>query len=155
METKVCTKCGRELSVKDFYLHNKKENRRRNVCKHCYIERQSITGGVVKHRVKLHPVKPEAKTEDKPKKKRVANGQGDRSQYTHKYYITHKVKLKAKNAADYIKRRLDIIVERQEQIPTGRTCKDNCGNYPCFWGIDNIESNLSVTCHGFKPRANA
>ena len=155
METKVCTKCGRELSVKDFYLYNKKENRRRNVCKHCYIERQSITGAKVKHRVKLHPVKTEDETEDKPKKKRVANGQGDRSQYTHKYYITHKAKLKAKNAADYIKRRLDIIVERQELVPTGRTCKGNCIYYPCFTGIENIESNLSVTCHGFKERANA
>ena len=151
METKVCTKCGRELSVKDFYLHNKKDGRRRNVCKHCYIERQSITGAVVKHRVKLHPAKPEGE----PKKKRVANGQGDRSQYTHKYYITHKAKLKAKNAADYIKRRLDIEVERQVNIPTGRTCKDSCIYYQCFTGIENIESNLSVTCHGFKERTNA
>lgn len=35
-ETKICTKCGRELPVTDFYWRNKAEGKRRSECKYCH-----------------------------------------------------------------------------------------------------------------------
>lgn len=32
----------------------------------------------------------------------------------------------------------------------GVTCAVNCKKYPCFRGIDNLETNLAQTCHEFK-----
>lgn len=36
----------------------------------------------------------------------------------------------------------------------GVTCRDDCASYPCFLGIDSIESNLARTCRDFKERTN-
>lgn len=36
METKICTKCGRQLPIEDFYWRNKKEGKRRSECKYCH-----------------------------------------------------------------------------------------------------------------------
>lgn len=36
METKICTKCGRDLSVDDFYWRNKDQGKRRSECKDCH-----------------------------------------------------------------------------------------------------------------------
>lgn len=49
METKICTKCGRQLPITDFYWRDKAAGRRRSECKDChngyvkqkYAERQS------------------------------------------------------------------------------------------------------------------
>lgn len=32
------------------------------------------------------------------------------------------------------------------------TCKENCEFYPCFKGMDNISSNLALTCNRFRRR---
>lgn len=36
METKICTKCGRELPIDHFYWRDKKAGRRRSECKQCH-----------------------------------------------------------------------------------------------------------------------
>lgn len=49
IETKICTKCGRQLPITDFYWRDKAAGRRRSECKDChngyvkqkYAERQS------------------------------------------------------------------------------------------------------------------
>lgn len=36
METKICTKCGRDLPITDFYFRDKARGRRRSECKYCH-----------------------------------------------------------------------------------------------------------------------
>ena len=36
METKICTKCGKELPISDFYWRNKAKGIRRSDCKYCH-----------------------------------------------------------------------------------------------------------------------
>lgn len=36
METKICSKCGRELPITDFYWRNKARGQRRADCKYCH-----------------------------------------------------------------------------------------------------------------------
>lgn len=31
-------------------------------------------------------------------------------------------------------------------------CACACEEYPCFRGIENLSSNLALTCHGYKPK---
>lgn len=38
METKVCTKCGRELPLSDFYNNKSKKDGKTSECKYCYKE---------------------------------------------------------------------------------------------------------------------
>lgn len=43
METKICTKCGKELPIEDFYWRDKARGRRRSECKQChnnYVKKQ-------------------------------------------------------------------------------------------------------------------
>jgi hypothetical protein len=154
-KTKVCKKCGRELSIDDFYWQDKRQVKRRPICRYCVVERiMRNKKGDQTYQVKhlSHPVLVK-------RKNRVPNGQGERSEYYHKYYQQNKERLDNKNHADYIQRKLNISVERKpihstvpQIVANCPTCKDNCENYPCFAGIDNITSNLAMTCHGYKPR---
>lgn len=32
----------------------------------------------------------------------------------------------------------------------GVTCAVNCKKYPCFRGIESLETNFAQTCHEFK-----
>ena len=36
METKICTKCGRELPIENFHWRNKEKGTRRSECKDCH-----------------------------------------------------------------------------------------------------------------------
>ena len=36
METKVCTKCGKELPIEEFNWRNKSKGTRRSECKYCH-----------------------------------------------------------------------------------------------------------------------
>jgi hypothetical protein len=154
-ETRICKKCGRELPIDDFYWSDPKHTTRRRVCRYCDIERiMRNKKGDQSYQVKHlpHPVLVK-------RKNRVPNGQGERSEYFKQYYQQNKEQLKTKHAADYIKRKLNMVVERKpihsqmpEIVANCPTCKDNCEHYPCFAGIDNMSSNLAMTCHGFKPK---
>lgn len=142
--TKVCRGCGRELPLVDFYDSPKAKDGHRNYCKHCHVDRQSQhyandPAHKVKHRTELHPQQPKPKA----RKKRVANGKGDRSEYMKKYYQDNKQRLTEKNHADHIKRK-PIKVERSCML---------CVNYPCFDGIENLESDFAKEgCHAFRKR---
>lgn len=150
IRTKVCRKCGLELAISDFYVCASNKDGYRNYCKHCMIDQNmKRRKDDPDHQVKHHTVLHEA-----PKKKRVANGKGKCSEYAHRYYQENKAMIKAKNRADYIKRKVAVEVKKrpeEKQVVT-LNCKDHCANWPCFTGIENIESNLAVTCHGFKRK---
>lgn len=49
--------------------------------------------------------------------------------------------------------RLRAISTRRER--EGCVCRDHCTEYPCFAGMDTIESNLALTCRQFTPNASA
>lgn len=34
----------------------------------------------------------------------------------------------------------------------GKSCRKDCHNYPCFKGIDSLESNLCLFCKNFRQR---
>ena len=36
METKICTKCGKQLPIEQFYWRDKKAGKRRSECKNCH-----------------------------------------------------------------------------------------------------------------------
>lgn len=38
METKICTKCNKELPIEDFNWRNKEKGTRRSECKYCHCE---------------------------------------------------------------------------------------------------------------------
>lgn len=42
--------------------------------------------------------------------------------------------------------------ERKPINRMGVTCAVNCKRYPCFRGIDNLETNFAQTCHEFKEK---
>ena len=44
-------------------------------------------------------------------------------------------------------RQRDIVRHRLKRLP--KECP-NCTHYPCFDGIENISSNLALTCHSYK-----
>lgn len=48
------------------------------------------------------------------------------------------------------KKKREAFIFESKEVKT--TCKDNCLRYPCFQGIDNIKSNLSLTCIKFKQK---
>ena len=39
-----------------------------------------------------------------------------------------------------------------QAVRWGVTCAFHCANYPCFEGINNLSSNLALSCHNFKER---
>lgn len=48
-----------------------------------------------------------------------------------------------------------VKIERERGYKRGRrgmTCALHCAKYPCFAGIDNMSSNLVLTCTDFKKR---
>jgi hypothetical protein len=106
----------------------------------------------VTHRVEVH--------EQKPRKTRVANGTSKRREYTHKYYEEHKEALKAKNHADYIKRKTNITVKERpigtkKPIKADRSCR-HCVNYPCFEGIETLVTDFAREgCRGYKMKGQA
>lgn len=144
-QTKVCSKCGRELPLTDFY-RNKKGYR--TECKHCVIERNMKALKGEDHQVKHHT---EMHEQPKQRKTRVANGQSKRSEYTHQYYLDHKEEIKAKNRADYLKR-MELKSNAAKPAKAERLCL-KCENWPCFDGIENLESDFAKEgCNSFSPR---
>ena len=145
--TKVCSKCGRELPLTDFY-RNKKGYR--TECKHCSIERTMHQRKGEQHQVKHHIVMHSQAEQPKPRKPRVANGNGDRSEYMHQYYLDNKEKLTAKNRADQLRR---AELKRAASVAKVEKGCQLCANYPCFDGIENLESDFANEgCHAFRKR---
>ena len=42
--------------------------------------------------------------------------------------------------------------EKTHRLRKGVTCAFHCAEYPCFTGINNMSSNLALTCHKFRQR---
>ena len=154
MKTRQCTKCGRVLPLEDFYANTRGLNGKTSRCKHCIVEQQmrrrkNDPEWQVRHSDEVH--------EKKQRKRRVANGKGDRAEYMHKHYEANKERLKAKNRADYIRRTTDITVKqspigKQKPLKAERACL-KCANYPCFQGIESFKTDFAACgCHGYKER---
>ena len=45
-----------------------------------------------------------------------------------------------------------VKVTPKPPVSTEKGCKLRCAHYPCFCGIDNLETDFSLTCQSFKPR---
>lgn len=170
IHTKVCRICGRELRIGDFPSAPKNKDGHRNECRQCYSDiaqrRKNGEGHKVKHRVEVHPVKrivckkcgrelPEEAFIDE-KGKRYYGGrcrecvEGDRekarisrNEYHKKYWLIKKERIN--------ERKRQQKEEKQRKL-LAITCKDYCERYPCFQGIENIETIIAVKCHGYKPR---
>jgi hypothetical protein len=157
--TKVCRNCKRELPLTDFYPQVTAPDGHRNICKHCYIERKMQKRKGKDHQVKHHTVMHEVPqaAEPKPRKKRVANGKGDRSEYMRQYYQGQKERLTEKNHADYIRRKSvadpNYLPKNKSAAKTAERLCEKCKNYPCFAGIENLESDFANEgCHAFRKR---
>ena len=145
-QTKVCRGCGLELPLEDFYESSTAKDGHRNYCKHCVSARvakrkHNDPDYQVKHSTKLHT--------------RVANGKGNRSDYTHQYYLANKEKLKAKNRRDYKRRRQAEWAKAekaQEELPKERLC-DSCEKRPCIRGFENLTTLGVGNCRDYKPKA--
>jgi hypothetical protein len=153
-ETRVCKKCGRELSIDDFYWQDKRQVKRRPICRYCVVERiMRNKKGDQTYQVKhlSHPVLVK-------RKNRVPNGQGERSEYMRQYWQRQKERLAEKNRTDYIKRKLEFVpglaTKNNKPVIKQRLC-EQCCNYPCFEGIENLESDFAKEgCHAFRKREN-
>lgn len=44
------------------------------------------------------------------------------------------------------------VTSKRKRGRAGMTCAMNCSKYPCFRGIDNMSSNLALTCIKFERR---
>lgn len=53
---------------------------------------------------------------------------------------------------DYYKRRGDSDHQKHATIKRKNVTCAKCVKFPCFTGIENMSSNLAVTCHQFKRR---
>jgi len=149
--TKVCRNCHRELPLDDFYVNG---NTRRNVCKHCYIERKmqkrkDNPNYNTKHHTEIHERKP-----------RVGNGNGPRHEYHAKRYAENKDAIKVRNIERQLGRSIEDVqrpstfpLGKKKPVKAGRKCQQ-CANWPCFEGIENLESDFAKEgCHGWLPRA--
>ena len=168
IHTKVCRICGRELRIGDFPTAPKNKDGHRNECRQCYSDivqrRKNGDAHQVKHRVEVHPVKrlvckkcgrelPENEFINE-KGKHYYGGRcrecferdqervkTRRKEYFHKYWL---VKQKVVN-----ERKRKQKEEKKKLLAP--TCKTHCMKYPCFQGIDNIESIVAVKCLDYRP----
>ena len=42
--------------------------------------------------------------------------------------------------------------EKKPVLREGVACRENCQRYPCFKGIENLETNFAQTCHDYKRK---
>ena len=151
-ETKVCRICKRELPLEDFHVNKQGKDGHRNVCKHCYVERN------MKKRTGDPNHKTKHRTELSPEKKKELH-----AQYMREYRATHKDKVK-KTVRESRARRRAGLPKRKPGPPIGSTfvkmvkpkqdrlC-EKCANWPCFRGIESLESDFAREgCNGWKNR---
>lgn len=167
-KTKVCIKCGCELPLEDYYVEKSAADGHKNECKHCYVERQQRKkfgkDHTTKHHTKLH-------------KKTADERRLYQAEYMRRYREEHREKVRevcrrsiARIRAGEPKRkpgppkgtkyhkqhnmpsRVSFVVEETPAVKLPRLCLQ-CVNYPCFEGIDNLESDFAREgCHGWKRK---
>ena len=130
-KTKRCSKCGKEYPVSHF-------GNRRTTCKECFNAQRRY------YRVREKMLK-QAK-EHKESSEQLSLG------------LNIIRKLVCGWSVDAICEKYRISRRHVETVALmngklhliGKTCR-KCYNYPCFYGIDNISSNLALTCHNYSP----
>lgn len=149
---KVCRNCHRELPIEDFYVNALSKDGHRNVCKHCYIERKmqkrkDNPNYNTKHRTEMHERKP-----------RVGNGKGARHEYHARRYAENKDAIKVRNIERQLGRSISEPSKpkpKPKPVKHERLC-EKCPNWPCFDGIENLETDFArLGCHGFPKQGEA
>ena len=179
--TKVCRNCHRELPLEDFHVNKQGKDGRRNVCKHCYIEqnirkRSGDPDHEVNHRTELHPVTqtctecgrelPEEEFLDSIGR-RIGSGRckecrEKHSEYHRKYRKEHRDKVRENSRRSIARARAGLpklkpgppkgSVFARPVVKGERLC-EKCVNWPCFRGIENLESDFAREgCNGWKNR---
>lgn len=142
--TKVCRHCGRELPVTDF-PYRSDGLYRLGVCKDCRVSRSDMKA-YDREMVRRHRAK-RASNPETPAKTRRPNGQGDRHEYFAKMYAERKDEIKAKQVLGKIEQE-----RKRKAAPKEKLCK-KCWLYPCFEGIDNLETDFAKEgCISFHER---
>lgn len=126
-EEKYCSCCRQLKPTSEFYF-DKSRGRSHSVCKRC-ANRSS------KERIK--------KYREDPEYRRKENERWMRYYHTNEEFRErHK-----RRAAE--RERVKRAKQKHESIE--QACR-NCVNYPCFEGMENIESNLAETCKSWHLR---
>ena len=167
---KRCRCCRKDLPLEDFYLQSNSPDGHRNICKYCYIERQQKR---VKH-------DPEYVVKHRPKKEMSPEERERRRLYAQVYREQHRDQCnEASKLSNRIRRSGEVkflpgpvpaetvaeaeAPKREASFPLGtrkpqhadRSC-NKCVNYPCFKGIENLESDFAAEgCHGYHQRGEA
>lgn len=127
-KTYTCVVCGRELT-QEMFLDSKGRRRHGGKCNDC------LDAG--------------------KRKPRVGNGNGPRSEYAKKYYSEHKEEIKAKQVLGSLERERPAAKPKPIKPKARRMC-ETCQGWPCFVGIENLESDFAKCgCRGFRPRGEA
>ena len=104
MQTKICSKCGRELSLDNFYKKKRGKYGVCGECKDCYNSRSKEYQENNKEKINLYMKEYREKNKEKEKLYREKNRE-KRSLY-HKEYYKNKKEAINKKASEYQKKRL-------------------------------------------------
>ena len=165
MKTKKCSKCGEEKVVEDFYF-NKKRGKYEAQCKACKLAYQKERHKQVMKDPNLH-------------NKRLITQSKYRDRYRYKIAEKERLKRRKMGIPpqQYINKEklldlyrkgypVQVIAEKcgcsyytvklyaqRNGVRRGRKKQRlcyNCKEYPCFFGIETISSNLALTCPKYK-----
>ena len=149
MESKVCIKCGREFPITDeyWYPYLKRNGTKGyyNACRQCKKEqrKKSIINAIAQPHEELTEKKcvecGRILPIEKFIRKKVMIKSGEKT-----YYSTF-----CRECAGNHKSGMAVEVKNGKKV---KTCKNSCKWYPCFQGIDNITSNLALTCQRYKEK---
>ena len=104
MKTKICTKCGVEKSINEFYFRNKNEKTYRNQCKVCCNKANKEYNEIHKSQMKQYYKKYREEHAEKHKK------------YAKEYYKEHKEHLAYKKKILYYTDRERILNQKKKYI---------------------------------------
>lgn len=150
METKICKKCGRELSLNDFYVHKEMSDGHLNFCKDCVRSR------VAKHREdnierirEYDRNRPNAKERNREEKERIKQNPKRYERYKEQKR-EWRIKNKYKKQAHYqVQRALEqgkIIKPNKCEICGKINCEIQAHHYDYLKPLDVIW--ICTDCHG-------
>ena len=152
---KICRNCHRELPIDDFYVNYNSKDGHRNVCKHCYIERniqkrKNNPLHQVHHRTEMH----ESAEEQHRQRKR---------EYMRNYREANKERIREIARESAARARAGSPKRTpgpphgtkfvKQNLPKGERLCESCKNWPCFEGIENLETDFAREgCQAFCRR---
>lgn len=146
--TKICRKCGRELPLTKFDFR-KDGLYRLWTCRDCRkgLDRSDMKAYM---RETMRRRRAQESKRAKVRKPRVGNGHGDRHEYFAKMYAERKDEFKAKQVLGAIE--AEKAKPRPKPKKAEKLCT-KCWLYPCFEGIDNMDSDFAKEgCKSFKRK---